>query len=96
MDVTQTDKQVICRQCRREIESQIIECTSCNKLFHPSCHKLHKVYNSANELVICFGKCEIITIKCTNTGEGISVKQRKLSNIEDNQVQGIIMEMTID
>lgn len=92
MDVTQTEKQVICKQCRKEIRTQFIKCIPCEKIFHPSCHKLHKVYNSVNEPVTCSGKYEIFTIRCNNTGEESSVKQRKSSNIEE----GPNMESKID
>ena len=89
------EKQVICRQCRKEIKTQLVKCIPCDKIFHPSCHKIHKVYDSANELVSCPGKYEIFTIKNTHTGETSSVKERKSSNTEDNQV-GSSMDNKID
>lgn len=92
MDVTQ-----ICRQCRKEIKTQIIKCITCDKIFHPSCHKLHKVYNAENELVTCSGKYEIFTVKGNNTGVESSAI-RKSSTVEDHQgeVQGSNMELKID
>lgn len=53
----------ICRQCRKDIKTEIIMCVPCDKGFHPSCHKLHKIYNAYNELVPCKGKIEIFTLK---------------------------------
>lgn len=85
MDVVQYEKQLLCRQCRKEIKTQIIKCMPCEKLFHPSCHKLHRVYNTANELIVCPGKWEIYNIK---TGE-TRLKERKISNTEENQETNI-------
>ncbi|XP_077279098.1 uncharacterized protein LOC143906728 [Temnothorax americanus] len=89
------EKQVICRHCRKEIKTQLVKCIPCDKVFHPSCHKLHKVYDSANELVSCHGKYEIFTIKNTHSEEASSVKERRPSNTEDNQA-GSSMETKID
>lgn len=57
--------------CRKEIKTQIIKCITCDKIFHPSCHKLHKVCNAENELVTCSGKYEIFTVKGNNTGKRV-------------------------
>jgi len=43
----------ICRQCRKDIKTEVHRCVPCDKLFHPSCVKLHKIYNAADELVPC-------------------------------------------
>lgn len=53
----------MCRQCRKDIKTEIIMCVPCEKGFHPSCHKQHKIYNAYNELVPCKGKMEIFTVK---------------------------------
>lgn len=73
----------ICRQCRKEIKTQIIKCLTCDKEFHPGCHKIHKVYNA--ELVTCYGKYEIFTVKGNSTGEESSATYK--SSVGDNQVQ---------
>lgn len=52
----------ICRQCRKDIKTEIIVFVSCDKGFHPSCHKQHKIYSALNELVPCKGKIEIFSI----------------------------------
>lgn len=54
---------VKCRQCRKEIKTDVCVCVSCDKAFHPSCHKQHKVYNTANELVPCKGNAEVFSVK---------------------------------
>lgn len=66
----------ICRQCRKDIKTEIIVCVPCDKGFHPSCHKLHKIYNAANELVPCKGKMEIFTIKGGSIEGGNGDKKR--------------------
>jgi len=53
----------ICRQCKKDIKTEVIVCIPCDKGFHPSCYKLHKIYNSSNELVPCKGKSETYTLK---------------------------------
>ena len=55
-EVGRENEQIICRQRRKVIKTEIIECEKCVKFFHPSCHKLHKVANSVNELVPCKGR----------------------------------------
>lgn len=52
-----------CKQCRKEIKTEIVKYMPCTKIFHPSCHRLHKVLNSANELVPCLGKFEVCNLK---------------------------------
>lgn len=87
----------ICRQCRKEIKTQQTRCIPCEKIFHPSCHKLHKVYNKANELITCPGKIEIITAKGANNnkGEGSATREHKSSYVEENKTDGH-MESKID
>lgn len=81
----------VCRQCKKDIRTQLIKCVPCDKKFHPSCHKLHKVYNAANELITCPGKWEIFTIK-----ESSAAKERTMSQTEENQTGGDSMEMKMD
>lgn len=64
----------ICRQCRKDIKTEIYVCLQCDKGFHPSCHKQHRIY-VYNELVPCKGKIEIFTIKGGFIEEGNSVKR---------------------
>lgn len=54
---------VTCRQCRKEIKTDVIKCIPCDKIFHPGCHKLHKVYNADNEIVQYEGKSERLLVK---------------------------------
>lgn len=49
--------------CRKDIKTEIIVFVPCDKGFHPSCHKQHKIYNASNELVLCKGKIELFSIK---------------------------------
>ena len=66
----------ICRQCRKDIKTDIIVCVPCDKGFHPSCHKQHRTYNAANELVPCRGKFEIFTQK-SGSVEGSSGDKKR-------------------
>lgn len=83
------DEIVICRQCRKEIKTDAYKCMTCIKNFHPSCHKLHKVYNSANELVPCGGKVEAITVKSRN-------ENGRPSTTEERQTSGAAMDSKIN
>lgn len=94
--MSESGSNCICRQCRKEIKTQMIKCIPCDKEFHPSCHKLHKVYNVTNELINCPGKWEIFTIKVNNSGETSSAKERTMSHTEENQEGGSSMETKID
>ena len=66
----------ICRQCKKDIKTELIKCVPCEKVFHPSCHRLHRVYNAANELVPCKGKVETYVLKQGATAEGSGDKRR--------------------
>lgn len=68
----------------------------CNKEFHPSCHKLHKVYCAENEFINCIGKYEILTIKNNKSDESSSVMKRTLSQTEESQQGRLSMEKKID
>lgn len=85
----------ICRQCRKEIKTQLFKCVPCDKEFHPSCHKLHKVYNMDNELMNCNGKYEILTIKDKKSDESSVTMKRTLST-DESQQGGTSMEKKID
>lgn len=86
----------ICKQCKKEIKTQLFKCIPCDKEFHPSCHKLHKVYNAENELVICNGKYEILTIKENKSGETGPTIERTLSQTDVSQQGGVSMDKKID
>lgn len=86
----------ICKQCRKEIKTQLIKCTPCDKEFHPSCHKLHKVYSADNELINCNGKHEVFTIRDNKSGESSSAMKRTLSLTEESQQGGSSIERKID
>ncbi|XP_070170847.1 uncharacterized protein [Polyergus mexicanus] len=58
--------------------------------FHPSCHKLHKVYNADKEIVNCPGRFEIFTIKDSSGGE------TSAGMTEDTQQGGSSMEKKLD
>lgn len=63
---------VICRQCKKEVKTELFKCINCNKFYHPSCCKQYRVHNRANELVPCDGKIEKYTVTLENgnvTGE---------------------------
>lgn len=89
-------KRVVCRQCKKEIKTQLINCITCDKVFHPSCHKLHKVYNSERELITCPGRWEILTIKGTASGEGAAAKGCEAMSVDESHVERTSMESKID
>ena len=66
METAKIQKSTTCRQCKKEIKTEEWKCIPCVKLFHPSCIKIHKVYNQSNELLPCKGKIEVIVIKASN------------------------------
>lgn len=73
--------QIDCRQCRKEIKTEACKCLPCEKYFHPSCYKQHKVYNRANELVPCEGRMEKYFIN--QMGE--NSKERKRLEAEEGR-----------
>lgn len=75
---------VICRQCRKEIKTEAYKCIPCEKFFHPSCCKLHKVYNKVDELIPCNGKVEKYTVKNNNEEENRG--ERNGSGIESGRM----------
>lgn len=77
---TKQQASVLCRQCRKEIKTEVIKCVPCVKLFHPSCHKQHKVYNTENELVPCNGKMERCIVKSgmSTESDGASSDSNKM------------------
>jgi len=80
--------QTACRQCRKEIKTETYRCVTSIESFHPSCHRLHKVYNSAKELVPCTNKVEIFTAKRGNLYEnGKSI----VTTNEKSQATGTII-----
>jgi len=89
-------KSVIYRQCRKEIKTEIHKCTSCEKMFHPSCAKLHRVYNTDKELVHCKGKIEVHLAKpSANVGAeaaGGSDKEAKASKSDGCRTMGSSMD----
>lgn len=85
----------ICKQCKKEIKTQLIRCLPCDNGFHPSCHKLHKMYSAENELVNCNGKYEILTIK-DKSGKYVLTMKRTLSQTDESQQEGSSMEKKID
>lgn len=53
-----------CSACKKEIKSQVLQCTACVKLFyHPGCVSKHKVYNKNKELVKCEGPFNRIALE---------------------------------
>src|SRR5436190_24334187 len=68
MDVSKSQSH--CKHCRKESKTEAYRCIPCDKLYHPSCLKLHKVYNTLNELIPCKGKSEILIIKSRNVTSG--------------------------
>jgi len=57
-------------------------CVPCDKSFHPSCHKQHKIYNSANELVPCKGKYEIYQQKSGSAAEVSGEGDKKRGSVD--------------
>jgi len=53
---------ITCRQCRKEIKTEAYKCIPCEKIFHPSCVKLHKVQNREKETISCKGAVEIYLV----------------------------------
>jgi len=85
--------QTACRQCRKEIKTETYRCVTSMENFHPSCHKLHKVYNSAKELVPCTSKVEIFTAKGGNLYEN---GKPVVTASEKSQATGVIMDDKIN
>jgi len=85
--------QSACRQCRKEIKTETYKCVTSMENFHPSCHKLHKVYNSAKELVPCTSKVEIFTAKGGNVYENGKLT---IAVNEKNQASGTTMDDRIN
>lgn len=80
------DKAQICRQCNKEVKTEVHYCVPCDKYFYPSCMKLHRVYDEANELVPCGGKIEKkCTVKRDGKMSGESSRERKVSAPDDEQ-----------
>lgn len=84
---------VQCRQCRKDIKTKAYRCIPCDNPLASSCHKLHKVYNAANELVPYI--VEKYTAKSVNsiesgaTGQESSRKDRKmLESRERKELEG--------
>jgi len=46
------------------------KCIPCEKIFHPSCLKLHKIQNREKETIYCKGAVEIYLVK-TNAKVGV-------------------------
>lgn len=86
----------ICRQCKKEIKTQLYKCVPCDKEFHRSCHKLHKVYNTDNELINCNGKYETFAIKDNKSVESDSAMKRTVSQTDESLQGGISMEKKLD
>ena len=90
MDVIKTQTPVICKQCRKEVKTEALKCIPCEKIFHPGCIKLHKVYNSSNELIPCKGKIEDIkgiSSMDRNSVQKSNLKERKMSSDSSGGVQ---------
>lgn len=81
---------VTCRQCRKDIKTEACRCVRCDKVFHPSCMKLHRVYNTDNELVPCDGKMEKYLVK--SGGEEPKQGERSASTSSTT----VLMEDKID
>lgn len=92
-------------QCRKVVKSVIHEYKTCIKTFHPSCAKLHKVFNEKNQLIICRGQAEIIAIptssneeeqmrKCRHSGDEVEETDdmETLANNKLGDMQNNIME----
>lgn len=87
---TKTGKTITCRQCRKDIKTEVHRCVQCDKQFHPSCIKLHKVYNQMNELIPCKGKVEVLVI-----AGGSGSRDRNASSSEA-QILESIMESKVE
>ena len=59
----------MCKQSRKEIQTQLYNCIPCDKEFRSSCQNLHKVYNADYELINCNRKYEVFTAKDNKSGE---------------------------
>ena len=98
MDVPKAKSSMPCRQCRKNIKTEAWKCVPCDKLFHPSCIKLYKVYNTANELVPCKGKAKnwIIKMMSTNVKEISNSKgdTKKVTIADSEKISEDVMEQT--
>lgn len=87
---TKTVRTITCRQCRKDIKTEVHRCVQCGKQFHPSCIKLHKVYNQTNELIPCKGKTEMLVV-----AGGSGSRDRNISNSEA-QISDSTMESKVE
>lgn len=89
----------MCGQCKKDIKTEVCKCVPCDKIFHPGCVKIHKVYNTANELVPCKGKTEVYVIKSNaseNSVAGENSSERKTINPEGVRVARNTMDNKIE
>uniref|UniRef100_A0A6V7JM28 Uncharacterized protein n=1 Tax=Bracon brevicornis TaxID=1563983 RepID=A0A6V7JM28_9HYME len=71
-------------KCKKIVVRDKYECTLCNKLFHQSCAKLHRSYNSDNELILCPGEVTVVM----NYTENLNSQQEWNVNRASNDEQG--------
>lgn len=88
---TKTVRPITCRQCRKDIKTEVHRCVQCDKQFHPSCIKLHKVYNQTNELIPCKGKTEVTVV-----AGGSGSIDRRVSSCDGAQISENTMESKVD
>lgn len=84
-------RSVPCRQCKKDIKTEVHRCMQCDKQFHPSCIRLHKVYNQNNELILCKGKAEVLVV-----AGGSGNRDRRLSSCDEAPITDNIMESKIE
>lgn len=90
---------VTCQRCKKEIKTEAQKYVQCEKMFHPSCVKIHKVYNSTNELIPCKGKIEVFAVKASESESGKTSgnsRERKISNIEGGRAAGSNIDSRIE
>lgn len=90
---SRTVRTITCRQCRKDIKTEVHRCVQCDKQFHPSCIiRLHKVYNQNNKLIPCKGKTKVLVIAggsdCRETNMSSSEAQIS-DSIMENKVEAI-------
>src|SRR5436190_1106120 len=93
MDISKAQISIACRQCKKDIKTETWRCVPCDKLFHPSCIKMHKVYNSSNELIPCKGKMEKIRREIRTWLE--DELRKTIGDTVRNEMQEIVKKLSL-
>lgn len=99
MSTIEQGREIICKQCKKQIMKNSYECEQCLKDFHKSCAEIHKKYNSKNELVKCNGKIieRVRSVLTPNRGEerGVERVREDLEDTEETEL-ALTLDQKID